>query len=325
MKVIIPAAGMGTRLRPHTYTTPKTLVHVAGRPILAHIVESIIHVDTLSELIFIVGESGDQIREYVVANYDLPSTYIRQENPQGLGHAISLAKDLAAGEPVLILLDDGVLEVDTQQILQSPHTVIGVKEVETPQNFGIVEIEGEFISRLVEKPENPPTNLAIAGMYYVRDSHLLFNCLDELIKKNIRTKNEYQLTDGLQLMLERGEKMRAAQINWLDCGKPRALLETNQYLLAKQPQIYDFPDSVVIPPVFIGDDVTIKHSVIGPYASIGEGAQVTSAIIRNAVIHPDAHIQNILLNQSIIGASARIVGNFHSLNVGNASQVDLGK
>ena len=170
MKVIIPAAGMGTRLRPHTYTTPKTLVHVAGRPILAHIVESVIHVDALSELIFIVGEAGNQIREYVVANYKVPSTYIRQENPRGLGHAVSLAKDRTAGEPVLILLDDGVLEVDAQQMLQSPHTIIGVKEVDAPQNFGIVEIEGEFISRLIEKPEHPPTNLAIAGMYYIRDS-----------------------------------------------------------------------------------------------------------------------------------------------------------
>lgn len=325
MKVIIPAAGMGTRLRPHTYTTPKTLVHVAGRPILAHIVESVIHVDALSELIFIVGEAGNQIREYVVANYKVPSTYIRQENPRGLGHAVSLAKDRTAGEPVLILLDDGVLEVDAQQMLQSPHTIIGVKEVDAPQNFGIVEIEGEFISRLIEKPEHPPTNLAIAGMYYIRDSHLLFECLDELIERNIRTKNEYQLTDGLQLMLERGERMKAAQINWLDCGKPEALLETNQYLLAKHPQIYDLPDSVVIPPVFIGDGVTVKHSVIGPYASIGDGAQIANAIIRNAVIHPEAQLQNILLNQSIIGASARIVGNFHSLNIGSSSQMDLGK
>ncbi len=319
MKVIIPAAGSGTRLRPHTYATPKTLLHVAGRPILAPLVG----LSDLSELIFVVGNLDDQIRDYVKMNCDLPAAYVRQDKQKGLGHAISLAKERANGEPVLIMLDDGIFEVDCQRLIQSPYTVIGVKEVENPQVFGIVEMEGEFITRLIEKPENPPTNLAIAGMYYIRNSELLFQCLDEIIEKDIRTKDEYQLTDGLQLMLEYGEKMKVESINWLDCGKPDMLLETNRYLLERHPQNYQFPDAVLIPPVFIDEDAIIKHAVIGPYASIGKGARIINAIVRDAVINPYADVQNVLISRSLIGESAQVRGHFHRLNVGSSSQIDL--
>ncbi|MBI1923168.1 NTP transferase domain-containing protein [Candidatus Poribacteria bacterium] len=323
MKVIIPAAGTGSRLRPHTYTTPKTLLHVAGRPILAYLLDVLVQLPNLSEFIFIVGDSGDRIRKYVETHYAPPSTYIQQDEQMGLGHAISLAKERAHGEPVLIVNDDGILEVDPQQIIQSPVTIIGVKGVENPSAFGIVEMEGEFITRLVEKPENPPTNLAIAGMYYIPNSNLLFKCLDELIQKDIRTKNEYQLTDGLQLMLQYGEKMKAARINWLDCGKPDALLDTNRYLLGKHPQNYQLPDAVIIPPVFIADDAVIQHAVIGPYASIGKGAQVINAIVKDSVIHPYADIQNVLISRSLIGESVKVYGHFHRLNIGNSSQIEL--
>ena len=323
MKAIIPVAGIGTRLRPHTYATAKTLIHVAGHPILDHILNPLVELPSLSELIFIVGDSGNQIREYVEANYNLPATYIPQVERQGLGHAISLAKDHAVGEPVLIMLDDGIFDIDCQRFIQSPYTVIGIKEVDNPQAFGIVELEGEFISRLIEKPENPPTNLAIAGVYYVKNSGLLFQCLDEIIEKGIRTKNEYQLTDGLQLMLDYGEKMRVESINWLDCGKPDVLLETNRYLLEKQPQNHHFPEAVIVPPVFIADDVIIQHAVIGPHVSISKGVRVINAIIKDAVIHPDADIQNVLLNSSIIGESVQVRGDFQCLNVGSSSQIGL--
>jgi glucose-1-phosphate thymidylyltransferase len=322
MKLIIPAAGIGTRLRPHTYTTPKTLLQVAGKPILAHLLDLFIGLPDLSELIFIVGNLGEQIQAFVKANSHLPATYIRQEQQMGLGHAISLARDAAGGEPILIVNDDGILEVDPRPIVQSRYPVIGVKAVDNPQAFGVVEMNGEFIARLIEKPENPPTNLAIAGLYYIPNSDLLFRCLDELIQKDVRTKNEYQLTDGLQLMLERGERMKTAQINWLDCGKPDMLLETNRYLLKKQPQNYHVPDVVVIPPVFIAGDATIRHSIIGPYASIGDGAKISHSIIRDSVVQPRAEIQNILLEQSIIGVSAHVCGNFHRLNIGDSSWIE---
>ncbi len=324
MKVIIPTAGSGTRLRPHTFTSPKTLIHVAGRPILDHLLEPLLQFPDLSELIFIVGDNGEQIREYVETHYSLPTTYLWQNEQQGLGHAISLAKERDNGEPILILLGDKIFECGYQKILQSPYTVIGVKVVENPQGVGIVEMEGEFITRLIEKPQNPPTNLVIEGAYYIQNSKLLFQCLDEIIERDIRTKNEYQLTDGLQLMLEYGEQMKVEFIDSLHCGTPDQLLDANRSILEERaPQDYRFPNSVIIPPVFIGEGAVIEGAIIGPYASIGGGTRIVNAIIKDAIIHPNAEVQDVLIRRSIIGADARVYGSFHQFNIGSAAQIDL--
>ena len=324
MKVIIPTAGSGTRLRPHTFTSPKTLIHVAGRPILDCLLEPLLELPDLSELIFIVGDKGEQIREYVEAHYNLPTTYLWQDEQKGLGHAISLAKERDNGEPILILLGDKIFECGYQKIVQNPYAVIGVKMGENPQGVGIVETEGEFITRLIEKPENPPTNLVIEGAYYIQNSELLFQCLDEIIERDIRTQDEYQLTDGLQLMLEYGEQMKVAFINSLHCGTPDQLLTANRSILEKQaPQIYRFPNSVIIPPVFIGEDAAVEGAIIGPYASIGGGARVVNAIIKDAIIHPNAEVRDVLIRRSVIGPDARIYGSFHQFNIGSSAQIDL--
>ena len=324
MKVIIPTAGSGIRLRPHTFTSPKTLIHVAGRPILDSLLEPLLELSDLSELIFIVGNKGEQIHEYVETYYNLPTTYLWQNEQKGLGHAISLAKERDNGEPILILLGDKIFEFNYQKILQNPYTVIGVKTVENPQGVGIVETEGEFITRLIEKPEKPPTNLVIEGAYYVQNSGLLFQCLDEIIERDIRTQHEYQLTDGLQLMLEYGERMKVEFIDSLHCGTPDQLLEANRSILDKQaPQVYRFPNSVIIPPVFIGKGTVIQSAIIGPYASIGGGTWVVNAIIKDSIIHPNAEVQDVLIRRSVVGPDARVCGNFHQLNIGSAAQIDL--
>ena len=324
MKVIIPTAGSGTRLRPHTFSSPKTLIHVAGHPILAYLLDPLLELPDLSELIFIVGDKGEQIREYVEAHYNLPTTYLWQNEQQGLGHAISLAKERDNGEPILILLGDKIFERGYEKILQNPYTVIGVKTVENPQGVGIVETEGEFIIRLIEKPENPLTNLVIEGVYYIQNSELLFRCLDEIIERDIRTKNEYQLTDGLQLMLEYGERMKVTFINSLHCGTPDQLLTANQSILEQRaPQSYRFLNSVIIPPVFIGEDAVIEGAIIGPYASIGSGTRVVNAIVKDAIIHPNAEVQDALIHRSVIGPDARVYGSFHQLNIGSAVQIEL--
>ena len=234
MKVIIPIAGSGTRLRPHTFATPKALLQVAGRPVLDYILEPLLQLPDLSEVIIIVGDKGEQIIEYVERYYDLPATFLWQNEQKGLGHAISFAKPRDNGEPVLILLGDKIFEPGYQKIVQNSHTVIGVKSVENPQACGIVETDGEFITHLIEKPENPPTNLVIEGVYYIQNSQLLFHCLDEIIEKDIRTQNEYQLTDGLQLMLEYGEQMKVEFVNSLHCGTPDQLLDANRSILQKR-------------------------------------------------------------------------------------------
>ncbi len=222
------------------------------------------------------------------------------------------------------MLGDKIFERGYEKILQNRYTVIGVKTIENPQGVGIVETEGEFITRLIEKPKIPPTNLVIEGAYYLQNSGLLFQCLDEIIERDIRTRNEYQLTDGLQLMLEYGERMKIQFMDSLHCGTPDQLLTANQSLLQKQaPQIYRFPDSVIIPPVFIGEGAVIESAIIGPYASIGDGARVLNAIIKDAIIHPNAEVQDALIHRSVVGPDAKVCGTFHQLNIGSSAQIEL--
>ena len=344
MKIIIPTAGSGTRLRPHTFTSPKTLIHVAGRSILDYLLEPLLELPDLSELIFIVGDNGEQIREYVETDYNLPTTYLWQHDAKGLGHAVSLAKECDNGEPVLILLGDKIFEGGYQKFVQNPYTIIGVKMVENPQveaqrksrligGVGIVEVEGKLITRLIEKPALPYSRrlrgdkggfLVIEGIYYIQNSELLFHCLAEIIERDIRTQGEYQLTDGLQLMVEYGEQMKVEFIDSLHCGTPDQLLAANRSILEKwAPQIYHFPNSVIIPPVFIGEGAVIEAAIIGPYASIGDGTQVVNAIIKDAIIHPNAVVENVLVNRSIIGPEARVYGSFHQLNIGSSTQINL--
>lgn len=198
------------------------------------------------------------------------------------------------------------------------------KTVENPRGVGIVETEGEYITRLIEKPENPPANLVIEGAYCIQNSGLLFRCLNEIIERDIRTQNEYQLTDGLQLMLEYGERMKVAPINSLHCGTPDQLLDANRSILEKRaPQNYRFPNSVIIPPVFIGEGAVIEGTIIGPYASIGGGARVANAIIEDSIIHPNAELQDVLIHRSVIGPDARVYGSFRQFNIGSSTQIDL--
>ena len=304
--------------------SPKALLHVAGRPVLDYLLEPLLQLPDLSELIFIVGDKGEQIREHIDRYYDLPATFLWQNEQKGLGHAISLAKARDNGEPVLILLGDKIFECGFQKILQNPYTTIGVKTVESPQAVGIVEMDGEFITHLIEKPKNPPTNLVIEGVYYIQNSQLLFHCLDEIIEKDIHTQNEYQLTDGLQLMLEYGEQMKVEFVDSLHCGTPDQLLDANRSILQKRTsQIRRFPNSVIIPPVFIGEGAVVEGAIIGPFASIGSGTRIVNAIVKDAIIHPNAEIQNVLISRSLIGPDARVHGSFQHFNIGSSTQIDL--
>ena len=323
MKIIIPAAGAGTRLRPHTHTTPKTLLQIAGKPILGHILDRLSVLD-VAEFIFIIGYMGERIKNYVDSHYNFKTTYVEQKQRLGLGYAINLARDCVDGRPVLITLDDSILEVDFTPLVQDSCSSIGAKEVDDPKRFGVIELENGFIKNLIEKPENPPTNLAIVGVYYIQNTPLLFECLQEVIEKDIRTKNEYQLTDGLRLMLEKGEKMKAIPIDgWYDCGKPESLLATNRYLLRKQSNHYNLSDSIVIPPIYIADTAEIKNSIIGPFVSIADGSQINRTIIQDTIINENAKVENVLLNQSLIGENAIVSGRYSRLNVGDSSQVEL--
>ncbi len=322
MKVIIPAAGVGTRLRPFTFTIPKVLIYVAGKPIIGHIIQSI--PPGLGELIIILGYMGNKVKEYVDRQQGFPKNYILQEEKLGLGHAVWLALREANEEEVLILLGDTITEVEFSDVLSSPITTIGVTKVEDPRAFGVVEVEGGIVKRIVEKPRKPRSNLIITGMYYVKRAKLLCKCLQELMNNKITTRGEYQLTDALQLMVEKGESMGVFNVDlWLDCGKPESLLSANRYLLKKSQNRKALKNSITIPPVFIAENARITRSIIGPYVSIGENVEVAGAIVKDAIINENTRVKDALIHKSIIGCNSFVKGSFKKMNVGDSSEIFL--
>ena len=321
LKVVLPVAGSGTRLRPHTFTKPKVLLEVAGKPILGYIMEEIINLP-ISEVIFIVGHFSDQIESYIKSNFNVKSSFIVQKEQQGLGHAIYLTKDyFKPDDEMLIILGDTIFEVNLNEIIKSRISLVGVKEIENPSRFGVVKLEKEKVTGFVEKPKEFVSNLAIVGIYYIKQPHELLNGLEEIIQKGIQRKGEFQLTDGLQSLVEKGYKIDIFPVKgWFDCGKPEALLTTNQHLLEKYYKELKKEDSLIIPPVFIGEDAVVKRSIIGPHVSVGAFCRIEDSVVKNSILYTKSSVLMSILSDSIIGESAIIKGVFQSLNVGDFSQ-----
>ena len=324
MRAIIPVAGVGIRLRPHTFSRPKVLLNVAGKPILAHILDKVI-AEGITSATIVIGYLGEMIEEYVRTHYPgLDVSFVTQSERKGLGHSIWMARETYSDEPILIILGDTIFEVDLHQVLKLQHSALGVKSVDDPRRFGVVELNDGKISRLVEKPEHPVSNLAIVGIYYIRNTPLLKECLNELIEKDIRTRGEYQLTDALQMMLGRGETMVPFPVEgWFDCGKSETLLSTNKFLLERKSTNSIVPDSIIIPPVYIAETAEITHSIIGPHATVADGAVIRQSIVRNSIIDDNAHVINTLLDNSIVGANAVVKGSFKRINAGDSSEIDF--
>jgi glucose-1-phosphate thymidylyltransferase len=333
LKAIIPVAGIGTRLRPHTHTAPKVLLPVAGKPMLAHILDELARLE-FDEVTFIIGYKGDMIREYVTTHYKFKANFVEQPEMKGLGHAVSLTKSLHYGEePVLIVLGDTIFKADLRKVFDFAESALGVKEVEDGRRFGIVELDTKLqVKRLIEKPENPPTNLAIVGIYYITRPKALYDCLDELIASEKTTKGEFQLTDALQMMLDRGEHMRTFLVDgWYDCGKPETMLLTNHDLLDKEMQgarehaalTRRYPGCVIRMPVAIGESATLENSIVGPHVSISANTAIRDCIVRNSILGENAEVESIILEDSIISDNAKVVGNLFRLNVGDSSEIIL--
>jgi len=323
MRAIIPVAGFGSRLRPHTFTVPKVLLNVAGKPIIGHILDKIIE-DGFTEATIIVGYLGEKVREYVQSHYTIHVDFVEQAEAKGLAHAIYLAKDTIDHEPILIILGDTIFDVNLKPVLKEKHTAIGVKEVPDPRRFGVVELKDGFAKHLIEKPEQPTSNLAIVGLYWIRNPKLLIESIDQLFKKNQLTKGEFQLTDALELMLKQGEKIKTFAVDgWYDCGKPETLLATNRHLLEKMERSVHIKDVVVIPPVYVAKTATILHSVIGPFATIADRATVTDSIIRNSIVSEDAQVHKAVLEDSLVGVNALVEGTFNRINIGDSSEIEF--
>lgn len=324
MRAVIPVAGVGTRLRPHTYTLPKVLLNVAGKPILGHILDSIIS-QGIERITIVTGYMGKLVQDYVTRNYRADVSFISQRESLGLGHAIWVASETFDSEPLMIILGDTIFDLNLELAKKSDFSSIGVKFVDDPRRFGVVVLNNQdFVTKFVEKPQERVSNLAIVGLYYVKNTELIKACLNRLIEENIRTKDEYQLTDALQLMLDEGEQFTTFPVDgWYDCGKSETLLSTNRFLLEQSPKARQMKDVVIIPPVFIDDHAIVERSVIGPYATVAREAQVKDSVIRDSIVSDGASVSSTLLEQSIIGNNAVVKGNFYHLNVGNSSEVNL--
>jgi glucose-1-phosphate thymidylyltransferase len=330
MKAIIPVAGAGTKLRPHTYTQPKALIPLAGKTILSIIVDQL-HEAGINEFIFIVGYLGEKIQDFVKAYYpELTCHFVYQNERYGTGHAIDLAKEIVGEDEVLIVLGDTIAEYDVKAMIESPHSMLAIKKVDDPRNFGVAEIEENgFISRVVEKPAIPKSNMALVGIYKIIETHALFICIKTLMERAGKSTSDLSLTDAIECMIQGGAKFKSVRVqNWFDCGKKETILKSNATLLkkfgGKVVGMEKFENTIIIPPVSIGEGCKIKNSVIGPNVTIGENTILNYTIVKESIIGSFSRLYDVVLDDSLIGSDTGIKGETRSLNIGDNTDIDLG-
>jgi glucose-1-phosphate thymidylyltransferase len=330
MKVIIPLAGFGKRMRPHTWSKPKPLVNVAGKPVLGHILDKLSDLDVeVDELIFIVGWLGEQIQEYYEASdYPYPASYVEQRELLGQAHAIWLAREHLNG-PVLIIFVDTVFEADLSGLDPSGlDGMLYVKEVEDPRRFGVaVAGQDGLVAGLVEKPDTFENRLAIVGVYYIRDGTWLTRAIEHLMAQDMQTKGEFYLADAFTVMIEQGARFGVREVSvWEDCGTPQDVLKTNRYFLdhgRDNGSEVATVQSVIIPPVYIAPSARVEHSIIGPYVTIAENSVVLRSIVRDSIIDEKVYIDDTMLDRSLIGKDAVVRGYYRVLNVGDSARLDF--
>jgi glucose-1-phosphate thymidylyltransferase len=332
MKVVIPVAGKGTRLKPHTFTHPKALIPLAGKPILGHILDKLIEAG-VDEFVLVVGYLGDKVRKYVETAYSgIKVHYVYQKQSEGIGHAIWLCSEFLEGEQEsLIVLGDSVLEYDVQSLRHMNGNILGVKKVDDPSLFGVAEIDqqSQQIKRLVEKPRIPKSNVALVGLYLIRDTKRLLDVLDQHIGNDKRSYEEFQLTDALMQMIDEGQRFTAFEVKqWFDCGQRDILLETNAIMLRREPAAMNptqaFENTILIPPVSIHPESKISNAIIGPNVSVAAHAVIDRSIVRDSIIGGNATIKNIILTQSLIGNDSIVYGNNQQLNIGDSTEINFG-
>lgn len=328
MKIVIPMAGYGTRLRPHTWSKPKPMVSVAGKPVLGHILDIFDRLSGIDEVIFIVGYLGEQVASYVDRTYPhLKSTYIEQRDLLGQSHAVWLARERLQG-PMLMVFVDTLIETDLSKLPSEPaEAVAWVKAVPDPRRFGVAEVGPHgWVRRLVEKPRDTANNLAVVGFYYFQEATRLIGAIEEQMKQQVQLGGEFYLADAINVLLEDGLKMRVEPVEvWQDCGKPESLLDTNRYLLDHRRDNSEEASRregiVVVPPVYIDPTADIQASVIGPHVSIGPDCEIRRSLIRDSIVDAGSHILDTALSSSLIGRDARVTGRDRSLNVGDSSEI----
>jgi len=324
MHAIIPAAGFGKRLRPHTFTTPKALLPVAGKPILGHILDLLVPAG-VTRITLVVGHLGNELVAWVRSCYDLDVSFTVQEKPDGLASAVALARPWAGSGPTLVVLGDTLFKADLTALRGCGRNMLAVSPVEDPTRFGIVVEEGGVIRKLVEKPAEPMGNLAIVGVYYFQSGTEIISACDDLTASGSRTRGEYQLTDAMQLMLDRGADFGLFRVeDWFDCGKPETLLDTNRVLLTRSGgNTTSHPGALVVPPVHLGDGVVCEGAVVGPHASVGAGTTLRNCCVRNSILSDACRVEDAVLDGCILGREAGVSGRAASLNTGDCSDLSI--
>jgi glucose-1-phosphate thymidylyltransferase len=334
MKAVIPAAGRGTRLYPQTHTKPKPMVRLAGKPILGHILDGVVD-SPIDEVVLVVGVMKDHVVEYVTDAYGdrLDVGFAEQERTEGLGHCIYQTRDHFDNESMCTLLGDMLFETELESFIHAHRSLgdvdgsIGVKRVDEPSNYGIVTMDGDRIAGLVEKPADPPSDLAISGIYFVEDTEGLFEALNALIVEDVRgAGDEYQLTDGLQRMLDAGATFGTFEVaDWYDCGRPETLLEANRILLEETGSTEGSvtESSVIIPPVDVGEDARVEHSVVGPHVSIDDGAHIEDSRVKDSIVGQGSELVDVNLAGTLVGSRSEVTGTPSRLNVGDSSEIHL--
>jgi glucose-1-phosphate thymidylyltransferase len=324
MQVIIPLAGKGTRLRPHTHLVPKPLLKVAGRPVMDWVMDRLKGLD-VTELIFITGHLKEQVEAFARSRYQIPSRFIEQKVQDGTAGAINLARPYVKG-PVLIIFVDTVFEADLTLINRTDADgIIWAKEVEDYQRFGVVVTDTQgYMTRIVEKPSTPISKLANIGLYYIKAVDSLWKGIDHVLA-NPANKGEWYLTDAFQWMIEQGKRILTAEVGgWYDCGKLDTLLETNAILLAKgAARRASYPGVTIHDPVYIEDGVTIEQSEIGPNVSIEQGTRINGSQIKNSIIGRDARLKQVDLEGSLLGSGVILEGFRGSGSIGDHSEVSV--
>ncbi len=324
MKLLIPMAGFGTRMRPHTWTRPKPILPLGGKPILGHILERFRNLP-IEEYIFIVGWLGEQVETYVKETYTIPAHFVVQEEMIGQAHAIWLAREHLQGPLFLMWVDTLFDDVDfTGLDAEGIDGVIFTQQVEDPRRFGVVETDDKGrASRLIEKPDTMDNKNVLMGLYYFRDGAWLARACEELMNRRLQTKGEYYLADAINVMIEQGANIYTRPVGvWQDTGKPETTFITHRYLLEhgcdnsfESPR----PGVAILPPVYIHPEAIIERSVIGPYVSIGKNSTVRDSILRDTIIDEGVEIDSALLEESILGRWVKLSGHFRKLNIGDSS------
>lgn len=338
MKIIVPMAGRGSRLRPHSLTVPKPLIPVAGQPIVHRLVKDIAEVvgEKIEEVAFILGDPaffGEEVVESLTKlSNDLgaKASIYRQDEPLGTGHAIMCAKESLSG-PAVVAYADTLIQADFK-LDPSADAVIWVKQVDKPEAYGVVKLnDRKEIIELVEKPAEFVSDQAVIGIYYFKEIAELKTELQNVLDKNIIHGGEYQINDGILGMMAKGKIFKTGQVDqWMDCGNKKVTVETNQQVLKNEElkgvnnihKSVKSTNSIIIPPCFIGENVELTNTVVGPYASIGNDSKISSSVISNSIIQHEVNISNLVMKDSMIGSKTNYNGLARNLSLGDYSQLD---